>query len=414
MSPAPALLDVEIESIAAGGDGVGRVEGMVVFAPRTAPGDLARVRARTGKRFARGEMVELLRAGPHRIEPPCPHYVFDRCGGCQVQHLDYDAQLAAKQVVIRDAFTRIARRDVPLPEVRASARPWRYRRKLTLALRRRSGDWVAGLHPYDDPVGVFRLDDCPITDEGVVAVWKELLASRHLLPSDTDALRGAVRLAPEGATFVLEGGTRWTHADAFFDAATSLAALWWRPEQGSRRLVAQRASAPAGASFAQVNTEVAAALRAHAVERVMAHGPATAVDAYAGSGDTAVALAERGVRVTAIELDADAAKLSAGRLPAGSRSLAGRVEQRLPGALPADVVLVNPPRAGMDEQVPPLLDAHREHIRAVVYVSCDPATLARDVARMPGFRIASVLGFDMFPQTAHVETVCELVSDRTT
>ena len=106
---APALIDVEIQSIAAGGDGVGRAEGMVVFVPRTAPGDLARVRAKASRRFARGTLVELLRAGPGRIEPPCPHYVLDDCGGCGCER-PCEAPPCA---VGRDPITRDSRCGVP-------------------------------------------------------------------------------------------------------------------------------------------------------------------------------------------------------------------------------------------------------------------------------------------------------------
>jgi 23S rRNA (uracil1939-C5)-methyltransferase len=135
------------------------------------------------------------------------------------------------------------------------------------------------------------------------------------------------------------------------------------------------------------------------------------VDAYAGSGATAVPLAQRGVRVTAIELDAAAARWTASRLPAGSRSVAARVEDALPSALPADVVVLNPPRKGVDERVTTELQERASDTRAIVYVSCNPATLARDLARLPRWRIASLISFDMFPQTAHVETVCELIPE---
>ena len=135
------------------------------------------------------------------------------------------------------------------------------------------------------------------------------------------------------------------------------------------------------------------------------------VDGYAGSGATAIPIAADGVEVTAIELDADASAACAAALPATSRALRGRVEDLLPRALPADLVLLNPPRTGLDEQVPAQLEAAHPRPRAVIYVSCNPATLGRDLARMPGYRISSVRGFDMFPQTAHVETVCELVPE---
>ena len=123
-------------------------------------------------------------------------------------------------------------------------------------------------------------------------------------------------------------------------------------------------------------------------------------------------LAADGVQVTAIELDAEASLWSALRLPPPSRALQGRVEKLLGDALPADVVVVNPPRAGLDAKVSEILQAGASNLKAVIYVSCDPATLARDLSRLPDFRIASMQPFDMFPQTAHVETVCELVPAR--
>jgi 23S rRNA (uracil1939-C5)-methyltransferase len=161
----------------------------------------------------------------------------------------------------------------------------------------------------------------------------------------------------------------------------------------------------------QVNDAVAAELRDHVIALTLAHHPGRAVDAYAGRGDTAVPLASAGVVVTAIELDRDAAAHGARRLSSPSRMIHGRVEDEIARSLPADVVLVNPPRAGLHERVGNAFAAAAAPPGAVIYVSCNPATLARDIARMPGYHIASIVAFDMFPQTAHVETVCELVRD---
>jgi 23S rRNA (uracil1939-C5)-methyltransferase len=402
------VAEVEVSSIAAGGDGVARVGGLVLFIPRTAPGDRARVRLRRGRHFARARVEQLLRAGADRVEPPCEHYTRDRCGGCQLQHIAYAGQLEAKRRIIEDSLRRIGRRAVDVPEVRPSDTPWRYRQKLTLTLHRDGLRWVAGLHPYDDPVGVFQLVDCPITDERVLAVWRDVFRAAHHYP-DVPTFRAAVRLVADDAVMAAEGGVRWPTAKRFFDAVPALTALWWKPDGGARRLIAKRGSVPAGASFGQVNTPVAAALRADVLRRAGAYRASTVVDAYSGIGDTAVPLAEAGASVVAIELDPEAAALCGRRLPAGSRSVAGAVEDVLPAVLPADLVLLNPPRAGLDARVTNVLNAADPQPRGVIYVSCNPATLARDLTRLPGFRVVSVLGFDMFPQTAHVETVCELV-----
>ena len=402
------VADVEVASIAAGGDGVARTNGLVVFVPRTAPGDLARVRIRRGRHFARGTVEEVTQPGPNRVQAPCGHYTRDRCGGCQLQHIDYEAQLAAKRAIIHDALRRIGHREIDVPGVRPSEAPWRYRHKLTLRLRHTAGGWVMGLHPYDDPVEVFQLEDCPITDERVVAVWREAFDAARYFP-DGRTLRGSVRLVEDDPAMVMEGGQRWPAARAFFDAVPSLAGLWWEPDAAPRRLVAERRAAPAGASFAQVNPGIARALRDEVVARARRYAPASVVDAYAGTGATAIPLAEHGATVVAVELDRDAAALCARRLPSGSRALNARVEDVLPSILPADVVLLNPPRAGLHERVTAVLSAAVPPPRALIYISCNPATLARDLTRLPGYDVVSVIGFDMFPQTAHVETLCELV-----
>jgi predicted RNA-binding protein with TRAM domain len=131
----PEMVSLEIESIAAGGDGVGRSNGLVVFVPRTAPGDLVTARIAAKASFARGTLRTVTRPSPVRVDPPCPHYTRDRCGGCQIQHMSYDSQLRAKRRIIRDSLERIGKRKVGEPEIRASRNEWRYRAKLTLAMR---------------------------------------------------------------------------------------------------------------------------------------------------------------------------------------------------------------------------------------------------------------------------------------
>lgn len=403
-----SVAELTIESIAAGGDGVARTEGIVVFVPRTAPGDRARVKLDTRKRFARGALETLIEPSPQRVNPLCYHYRMDKCGGCQIQHLRYDAQLSAKQGIIRDTLTRIGKRSVELPTIEPSRKEWRYRRKLTLAMRRvAGGEWIIGLHPYDDPVGVFQLADCPITDEHVMEVWRQVMEARAYFPP-ADELRASVQLFDQGSAIVMEGGHVWPARTEFFNAVPNATSLWWKPVNRARTLIAERGTTGASASFAQVNTDVGALLHAYVLERTRAHRPKTVIDAYAGSGATAIPLARGGANVVAIESDRDAATACATQLPEGSRALAGRVEDLIAEALPADVVLINPPRMGIHERVAEVLQTSASAPRAVIYVSCDPATLARDLTRMPRYRIVSVRAFDMFPQTAHVETVCEL------
>ena len=403
-------LDVRIDSIAAGGDGVARHEGMVVFVPRAAPGDLLRVSARQEGRLMRASILQVLEPSRERVEPECEHYTRDKCGGCQIQHLDYArGQLPAKSRIIADALTRIGKLAIAdAPEVEASTKEWRYRTKLTLAMRRAGNSWIAGLRRFDDPDAVFQLRDCPITDRRVLDAWKGVLAQQELLPR-APSLRGAVRLLESGFSFTLEGGQAWPRSDRFFEAIAGLAQLWWKPEGKGRSLLASRRGGEAGASFTQINPAVAARLREWVIKLATAARPVVAVDAYAGTGDVAVALAEQGAQVTAIEIDRAASRLCAQRLPEGSRAVAAPVEHALPRALPADLVVLNPPRTGLDEQVPQQIQSATTLPATLIYVSCNPATLARDIRRLDRYTLRSLRAFDMFPQTAHVETVCELV-----
>ena len=405
---------VDIDSIGAGGVGVARSDGRVVFVPRTAPGDEVEVvlaPADAGARFFKGRLARVITPGPSRATPRCPHFVADDCGGCQLQHIDGAAQSLAKAGIIRDAFQRIAKRPLATePEVRTGSSPWRYRRSLSVHLRPLGeGRWLAGFHAYHTPGAIFKLDDCLITREVVVRAIAAVVAAGVHLPT-SDGLRVTARETQAGVALLVEGADRWSDADAtaLLTDVPALSAVWWHPHRGRRRLMADRRSNQApGASFAQTNADVAALLRAHLLQRVRALTPRTVVDAYAGVGDTAIPLAREGVKVTAIEIDAEASRWCASQLPAGSTAVVGRTEVELPRALPADVVIVNPPRDGLAADVTRLLDA-ASGTRALFYVSCNPATLARDVARLSQWHVSHLLAFDMFPQTAHVETVCEL------
>jgi 23S rRNA (uracil1939-C5)-methyltransferase len=159
---------ISIDSIAAGGDGVGRHGSLVVFVPRSAPGDQGVVTYEPHGNFARGSWRSLEQPSPLRVEPQCVHYTRDRCGGCQLQHLKYSEQLAAKRANVVDALQRIAKRQAPPVSMHPSPAQWRYRRKLTLEVRREGERIRAGLHPYDEPAKIFSLNDCEITTSEVM------------------------------------------------------------------------------------------------------------------------------------------------------------------------------------------------------------------------------------------------------
>jgi len=404
------MATLRVDSIAAGGDGVGRLDGLAVFVPRTAPGELVDVALRKQGRMARGRLLRVVEPSPDRVNPRCGHYDGDRCGGCQLQHLSMESQLAAKQRIVQDAFARIARRAVEIPPIVPSPAAWEYRSRLTLAMRWLHGRWVMGLHAYDDVDRVFDLRECPITDSRIVAAWADVRRSARVLPRAPE-LRGTVRMVGRDLALTLEGGDAWPAAREFAAAVPALDVIRWRPAPGATRIIVdRRGTGTPDESFDQVNQPAAAEARRQLVDRAMAASPRTAVDAYAGLGATSRMLAERGVQVTAIEADEAASRHAASHLPPESRAVTGRVEDVLPEYLPADVVILNPPRAGVDARVAETLQSP-PWPRRVLYMSCDPATLARDVSRLPAYRVNSLRVYDMFPQTAHVEVVCELIPE---
>ncbi len=408
---------VTIERIAAGGDGVARHDGMVVFVPRAVPGDVVSVSLVRQRTFARGRIIEQLTASADREPAPCPHYDGDRCGGCQLQGLKYPAQLAIKSELIRDALARIGKLDVESVVVTPSPAPWHYRNSLTLALQRdrlRPSGWLAGMHVAGDPEKLFELKECLLAMPSVMEGWRHLMAAAEELPRAT-ALRVTVRaLDAGGLALTVEGGAQWKQSsiDALVAAVPALRAVWWVRDDEVRALRFDRRTVQeAGASFAQVNPDVADLLRTYVVGQVEALSPDSVVDAYAGSGALSARLRRAGRRITAIELDKEASAVAGNALRDDplSRVLTGRVEHLLPHALPATVVVLNPPRAGVDGVVPGLLSPTTSEVARIIYVSCDPATLARDIARLgAGWQVTAVQAFDMFPQTSHVETVCTI------
>lgn len=397
-----------IERIAAGGDGVGRLpDGMTVFVPRTAPGDTVELEVVQKKpRYARARLRAVLAPGPARVTPPCRHYLNDGCGGCQLQHLTPEAQRAAKRRIVGDALRRIGKRDAADPEIVPSPEQWRYRHKISLVAR---GARI-GLHAFDDRSSVFDLEDCPITSEPLMELWRLVSGRRTLLPK---GLRSVVlREDLSGGRHVVVEA----EADRPWDATPLARAIglpevtyWWRPATGAARAVAGPASGFPVLAFEQVNPVFASRIREAAVDALGDVTGLTAWDLYAGVGDAARLLAERGAAAWAVEADRAAVEW-AERHTTGIRWIIGRVEESLHRLRAPDVVLANPPRAGMAERVTARLDrwARERPGARLVYVSCDPATLARDLARMPAFALRRVTAYDLFPQTSHVETLVVL------
>ena len=404
---------VTITGIAVGGDGVGRLsDGRVVFVPRTAPGD--RIRLREGslqrhRNFARGELGEIVEASPNRVTPPCPHYTHDHCGGCQLQHLAYDTQLSAKRTIVGDTLRRIGKLKVEGLEVVEALEEWRYRSKISMAVKT-----SAGLHPYDRPNFVFPLADCHITDFRLMALWRELRPRLALLPQPLTRL--TLRLDRDERRHIIaeSAGEPWLNASELLRALAAggggavdgAVVCWWQPVDGAARVVAGPATGFPATAFEQVNPGMGMLTRQWAVAQLGDVKGQVVWDLYGGIGDTAALLVERGASVVSVDADEQAVSWGRERLPA-ARFIAARAEDVLPSLPPPHAVVVNPPRGGLHWDVS--LKLTSEPVAKLVYISCDPATLARDLSRLNvNYVVKAVRAFDLFPQTAHVETVAVL------
>lgn len=403
------MIQVEILRLAAGGDGVGKLpDGRTVFVPRAAPGDLVEIAGiREHKRFARARLDRLVGASPHRVEPRCPHYVRDDCGGCQLQHIDNEEQLSARRTFVGDALRRIAKRDAADPPIVPADRNYDYRTKLTLHAD--AGGQRIGLHHYDRADRIFDLHWCHITVPALMDLWQAVRALRGLLPPQLEQV--VLRLDRAGGRHLVirvGEGEVWSGGERFWremQQRGAPATLWYQPHGGVARAVAGAREAFPATVFEQVHPEMGDRVRNFALAQLGDVTGRKVWDLYAGIGETTALLLARGAQVESVELDRQAVAEAERRGPPARRH-SGRVEEVLPELKRPDLVVTNPPRTGMDERVTSGLERVRPS--RLVYISCDPATLARDLQRLMSFRLVEVQAFDLFPQTTHVETVAVL------
>jgi len=400
---------VRILRLASGGDGVGRLEdGRAVFVPRTAPGDLVELSSlREHRRFARARLGSLLEEGPDRIAPRCPHYTEDECGGCQLQHLSLPAQQAARRSFVGDALRRLARLDAADPDLVPAAKAFEYRTKVTLAAV--PGGPGIGLRRYDRPNEIFMLERCHLTVPELMGLWGDLRSLGALLPPGLEKI--VLRRDRSGGlhvVFDVATGAGWAGGPpllAELRRQGHAPTIWWHPAGGAPRTVAGAGETYPATAFEQVHPEMGDQVRAFALGQLGDVEGRHVWDLYAGIGETTAALAESGAEVDSVEADRRAVRAAEAAGPPARRH-AARVEDVLGQLRAPDLVLTNPPRTGMDARVTDALERARPE--RLVYVSCDPATLARDLTRLPSFRLALARSFDLFPQTAHVETVAVL------
>jgi 23S rRNA (uracil1939-C5)-methyltransferase len=416
---------LRVESVAAGGDGVAHLaNGAVVFVPRTAPGDLVEAEVNAAVTPATGRVLRLVEPGPDRVTPPCPHVA--ACGGCDLMHLGEAAQARAHAEIVRSALAH-ALPGATLPEIRVHPAPqplgYRTRARVFLKAERRgvvrAGYRAPGSHDLT------AVDACVVLDPVVAPLLTELgqvlagatgegdaqlARGREGRPVVSITWRGELPAAAWAALDARVAGGSWAGARVTLLGA-GLPATFGDP----RPLIAGADGAPlliAPAGFAQPSDEGAALLarRVDALARIESKPrPRHVVELFAGSGTLSVLLAREAASFTAVELEE--AACTAARENLAARALAAKVVHADADAFvippTSTIVVLDPPRTGARGAARAIAASGA---RVVVYVACDPPTLARDLAVLTAGRLAitDVETFELFPQTSHVETVVRL------
>jgi 23S rRNA (uracil1939-C5)-methyltransferase len=418
--PSETALSLEVERLTFGFDALAHHERQVVFVPYAAPGD--RIAAEVVERHAgylRARVTAVDTPGPARVVPGCRY--FPTCGGCQWQHVAPAAQREAKRAVVAEQLARVAGvRDVEVLPLEAAPSDWQYRTRITLAVEgRRAGYLRARSH------ALVAIDDCPIAAPVLSAhleVAREWIAALRV-----PLRRVTIAVAPGGVAFAAVAAGRPGPAD---QAASEALMVRMGSVRGvvvggaGLRMVAGdpgvRVELEPGLDLevpADVFTQVNAGANQVLLRAVLAFGGFRAgervLDLYCGAGNLSLPLARRGVSVHGVEREAiavDAARANATRLgleTATFESASVNAALSRADAGSRDAIVLDPPRTGAAEAVAALAALRAPRI---LYVSCDPATLARDVRGLVerGYRLARAQPVDLFPQTYHVETVAEL------
>ena len=381
---------VTIERILPGGVGLAHTEGQTVFVSLAAKGDVVRISIdREQGKLLFASIDQVLEPSADRVEPPCPY--FGRCGGCDFQQLNYEAQLNAKAEIIRDCLHRIAHLDIPNIVVVPAPVPWHYRARAT---------WQ--IDPEQKTIGYYERGSRRVCDVAECAVLVPALQNTleevrntptDLFPDDLKHLDAVV------------GDNGVSLAPSFADFHTNELSL----------VVGEETYDYSAAGFFQVNQEVLPCVIDFAVNDLVGE---TALDLYCGVGLFTLPLARRFRTVIGVESNSVATSFARRNLQQAELLNANIVTASVTDWFRSggkefdsvDLILLDPPRAGAESAViKGVLDLKPSRI---CYVSCDPATLGRDLKKLiaGGFEVESISGFDMFPQTHHVETVVHLVS----
>ena len=435
-------MKLTIESMMYGPDGLAHAEdGKAVFVAGGVTGDVVEAQIEgEGKTFARAKVTEVLELSALRAQPPCPFV--DICGGCPWGNLSREAQLAAKEENLRSTLKRIGKfSDEEIAQlvspIRHTKDAWGYRNKIELAPVQQNGRFRLGMHGRD-PQQIVHVDRCPLFEQKFPRAVKAVSGALGFLGSSRDLQLERVGIRASRRTRALEVAL-WTPTGGFprgqvshilNDAlpATSVVRVMSKGEKRARRVskvellagegswtedIGQEKMRLSAPSFFQVNTKAAEILIELVMEALAPQPDECAVDLYCGAGTFTLPLARRCAYVAAVEAYGPAVRDLRRNLESANLEnvdvIGGDAVLEFPEE-GGDVLVVDPPRAGLDEAAIGLIAG--SGARAVAYVSCDPATLARDLKRLRDegtYRIESITPVDLFPQTFHCETVVHLV-----
>lgn len=446
-------IEIVVERLALGGRGVGHLGQVVTFVDGAVPGDRVRARVtRRKSRYLEALCEEILTPSADRVEAPCAHFRARACGGCRFQDLDYEAQIRAKEAQVRETLAHVGGlADFVVHPIVGSADRFRYRNKMEFTFHPDAeGLPLLGLHRRGDFRRVFPLEECwiasPLTSQ-VVRLTRDFarqhrwaayhavehtgtvrfLVVRHLPLSDQAMVNLVVAREPVG------GLEEWAAQVAARDprirsvvlnvnetrANVAQGAPGRERVLGGERTIEERllglTFTASAATFLQTNSRQAEVLYRAALEAAELTGTERVLDLYSGAGTITLALAQRAHQVVGIEVVAEAvaeAQANARRNGIENVSfLEGEAREWLrawPHPWKPDVAVVDPPRAGLHPKV--VRDLAALAPRRIVYVSCNPASLSRDLADFAqrGYRLESVAPFDLFPHTPHIECVAKL------
>lgn len=441
-------IEVQIAGLGSSGEGVGKYEGFTVFVRGALPEETVQAEITLVKKnYAAGKLIKIIEASPERVEPVCP--VYAECGGCQLQHLSYAGQLRMKQQQVKDALTRIGHLDTEVLPVIGCTNPWNYRNKMQFPAAGGAegtiniGCYAAATHSVIDTgscmiqkeannevlttvrkwmqrYGISAYDEK--TGKGLVRhvmsrvgvhsgeVMAVLITSAYDIPHKKELIEWLTKYVPNLVSVVQNINKKPTNVVM----GSKTRVLYGRPTiNDSLGALNFNISAQ---SFFQVNSEQAEKLYNKALEYAALSGTETVVDVYCGTGTISLYLAKHAGKVYGIEIVApaieDAKKNAQDNNCHNAEFILGDAADRLPQLLAEgvkpDVVVVDPPRAGCEQKVlKAIADVEPQRI---VYVSCNPASLARDLAYLSerGYKAMTAQPVDMFPMTVHVETVVSL------